>query len=174
MGLLSAVKAKAGDKVALRWSPSFAAPAVASAVHEQALERLKAATGLFPVEFPTTRQLAASARERAADVNAAFADPDIRAVLPTIGGEDQITAVPHLDPTLIAQTLNRSWDTATIRTCSTGCGPTVWRRFYRDRHRSNWPGQCADPTQERSLRAASPRAALMTGERLEFAGPGRV
>ena len=89
-------KARPGDKVAVL-SPSFAAPGVAPAVHEQALRRLAQATGLVPVEYPTTRQVGASAQDRAADLNAAFGDPEVRAVLATIGGEDQITVVPHLD-----------------------------------------------------------------------------
>lgn len=62
------------------------------------MNRLAAATGLVPVEFPTTRQLGAPAEDRAADLNAAFADPTIRAILATIGGDDQITVIPHLDP----------------------------------------------------------------------------
>lgn len=33
-------------------------------------------------------------------MNAAFADPGIRAILATIGGDDQILVVPHLDPAL--------------------------------------------------------------------------
>src|SRR5690348_78875 len=101
MELVSPSKAETGDKVAVL-SPSFAAPAVAPAVHEQALRRLEAVTGLVPVEFPSTRRLGASARERADDLDAAFADPEIRAVLATIGGEDQITVIPHLDAGLIA------------------------------------------------------------------------
>ena len=100
MELTSPRKARAGDKVAVL-SPSFAAPGLAPAVHEQALERLVALTGLVPVEFPTTRLLGASPRQRAADLNAAFADPEIRAVLATIGGEDQITVIPHLDAGLV-------------------------------------------------------------------------
>jgi muramoyltetrapeptide carboxypeptidase LdcA involved in peptidoglycan recycling len=90
-------KARVGDKVAVV-SPSFAAPGVAVAVHEQAMRRLTEVTGLQPVEYSTTRRVGASAEERAADLNAAFADPEIRAVLATIGGEDQITVVRHLDP----------------------------------------------------------------------------
>src|SRR4051812_38624499 len=101
MELRSARKAKAGDKVAVV-SLSFAAPAVAPAIHEQALRRLEAATGLVPVEFPTTRKLGSTARERADDLNAALADPEIRAVLATIGGNDQITVIPYLDATLVA------------------------------------------------------------------------
>ena len=73
-------KATAGDRVAIL-SPAFAAPAVSEAVHEQAMRRLTEITGLVPVEYPTTRQLGASAEARAADIEAAFADPSIRAVL---------------------------------------------------------------------------------------------
>ncbi len=73
-------KAVAGDRVAVV-SPSFAAPAVAPGVHEQAMRRLTELTGLVPVEYPTTRRLDATAADRAADLNAAFGDPSIRAVL---------------------------------------------------------------------------------------------
>jgi muramoyltetrapeptide carboxypeptidase LdcA involved in peptidoglycan recycling len=89
-------KARPGDRVAVL-SPSWAAPGFAPEVHEQAMRRLEELTGLVPVEYPTTRQLGASPQERARDLNAAFADPTIRAVLSTVGGEDQITVVPHLD-----------------------------------------------------------------------------
>lgn len=57
--------------------------------------------GLIPIEYPTTRQLDASPQARAADLMSAFADPDIRAVLATIGGDDQITVLPHLDPDVV-------------------------------------------------------------------------
>ena len=39
---------------------------------------------------------------RAADVNAAFADPEITAILTSIGGDDQIKILKHLDADLIA------------------------------------------------------------------------
>ena len=55
MEFLSVPKAVPGDKVAVL-SPSFAAPAIAPVVHEQAMERLAAITGLVPVEYPTTRE----------------------------------------------------------------------------------------------------------------------
>ena len=58
--------------------------------------RLKDLTGLIPVEFPTTRLIDASPQHRAQDINSAFADPDIKAVLATIGGTDQITVIPQL------------------------------------------------------------------------------
>jgi LD-carboxypeptidase N-terminal domain len=65
------------------------------------MARLAKITGLVPGGVPTTRRLGASAQDRAPDLNAAFADPEVRAVLATIGGEDQITVVPHLDPEIV-------------------------------------------------------------------------
>src|SRR5262249_37897053 len=78
--------------------PSCAAPGPFPEVHEVAMTRLRGEIGLEPVEYPTTRQLGASPQARAADLMAAFADPDIKAVLATIGGDDQITVLPFLDP----------------------------------------------------------------------------
>lgn len=168
MQMTSPPKAKAGDKIAVV-SPSFAAPAVAPAIHEQALRRIRGTTGLVPVEFPTTRKLGASARERADDLNAAFADPEIRAVLATIGGEDQITVIPHLDAALITH------------------DPKPFVGYSDNTNLLNWlwtngvagyyggstqvqlgPGPRVDPIHEVSLRAA-----LLTGEKLELTEPGQ-
>ncbi|GAB1689078.1 S66 peptidase family protein [Krasilnikovia sp. M28-CT-15] len=90
-------KLSPGDRVAIV-SPSFAAPAEFPDLHEQAMRRLRDEFGLEPVEYPTTRRLGAAPAERARDLMAAYADPRIRAVLATIGGDDQITVLPHLDP----------------------------------------------------------------------------
>ncbi len=89
-------KLSPGDRVAVV-SPAYAAPADFPAVHEQGLRRLRETFGLEPVEYPTTRRHS-PAEERAADLMAAYADPDIRAVFATIGGDDQITVLRHLDP----------------------------------------------------------------------------
>jgi len=86
-----------GDRVAVV-SPAYAAPGNYPELHEQAMRRLRADFGLEPVEYPTTRQLGAPAKDRAADLMTAYEDPTIRAVLATIGGDDQITVLPHLDP----------------------------------------------------------------------------
>jgi muramoyltetrapeptide carboxypeptidase LdcA involved in peptidoglycan recycling len=91
------MKLKLGDRVAVV-SPSWAGPGVYPAVHDQALGRVRDLLGLEPVEYPTTRKTGASPAERAADLMAAYADPSIRAVFATIGGSDQITVLPHLDP----------------------------------------------------------------------------
>jgi muramoyltetrapeptide carboxypeptidase LdcA involved in peptidoglycan recycling len=90
-----------GDRVAIL-SPSFAAPGKFPSVHELGMRRLREEFGLEPVEYPTTRQLGASPQDRANDLMAAFADPSIRAVLTTIGGDDQLTVLPFLDPAVVA------------------------------------------------------------------------
>ncbi|GAA4181060.1 hypothetical protein GCM10022287_35770 [Gryllotalpicola koreensis] len=99
-GFAALPKLVPGYRVAIL-SPAFAAPGIGPEVHEQAMRRLRELTGLIPVEFPTTRQLDASPQARAADVNAAFADPGIRAILTTVGGDDQITVIPHLDAEIV-------------------------------------------------------------------------
>ncbi len=40
-------------------------------------------------------------KERAEDIHAAFADPDIKVIMASIGGDDQITVLPLLDRELI-------------------------------------------------------------------------
>jgi muramoyltetrapeptide carboxypeptidase LdcA involved in peptidoglycan recycling len=67
-------------------------------VHEISMAVLRDDLGLEPVEYPTTRAVDSTPQARADDLMAAFADPTIRAVLATIGGDDQLTVLPHLDP----------------------------------------------------------------------------
>ncbi|WP_312099804.1 S66 family peptidase [Corynebacterium dentalis] len=164
---LSAQKLVPGDRVAIL-SPSFAAPGLAPAVHEQAMRRLTAATGLIPVEFPTTRKLGASPRERAADINAAFADPRIRAVLATVGGDDQITVIPHLDEAAAA------------------ANPKIFIGYSDNTNLLNWlwslgiPAYYGGSTQVHlgagpgpdDVHLTSLRAALLTGGQLEVTDPG--
>ena len=160
-------KAAPGDRVAVL-SPSFAAPGFAPEVHEQAMRRLTEVTGLVPVEYPTTRRLDATARDRAADLDAAFADPTIRAVLATIGGEDQITVVPHLDPAVVRADpkpfLGYSDNTNLLS--------WLWTQgvagFYGGSTQVQLgPGPAVD-----DVHVAALRAALLTGERLEVTEPG--
>ena len=160
-------KAVPGDRVAVL-SPSFAAPGFAPAVHEQAMRRLTEVTELVPVEYPTTRRLDATARDRAADVNAAFADPTIRAVLATIGGEDQITVVPHLDPAVVRA------DPKPFLGYSDNTNLLSWlwthgvAGFYGGSTQVHLgPGPAVD-----DVHVAALRAALLTGERLEVTEPG--
>ncbi|GAA1965964.1 LD-carboxypeptidase [Nocardioides panacihumi] len=167
MELLHPRKARPGEKIAVL-SPSFAAPAAGPRVHDQAMVRLREVTGLEPVEYPTTRKLGASPRERADDLNAAFADPEIRAVIATIGGDDQITVVPLLDAEAVradpkpflgtsdnTNLLNWLW-------CNGVAG------FYGGSTQVHLgPGPAVD-----EVHAASLRAALVDGGRLEITEPG--
>lgn len=167
MQLVSPRKAAPGDRVAVL-SPSFAAPGFAPAIHEQAMKRLQDLTGLVPVEYPTTRKLGATPEERAADLNAAFADPGIRAVLATVGGEDQITVVPHLDADLVRA------DPKPFLGYSDNTNLLSWlwtngvAGFYGGSTQVQLgPGPAID-----EIHRAALRAALLTGERLEITDPG--
>ena len=82
-------------------SPSAGLPALFPWPFDLGLARIRDEFGLVPVEYPTTRRLGASAADRAADIHAAFADPGIAAVIASIGGDDQITVLPHLDAGLL-------------------------------------------------------------------------
>jgi muramoyltetrapeptide carboxypeptidase LdcA involved in peptidoglycan recycling len=93
-------KPRPGDKVAVI-SPSAGLPGIFPLPFELGLERLREDFGLVPVEYPGTRTFGSTPRERAADLHAAFADPEIKAVVTSIGGEDQITVLPYLDRELI-------------------------------------------------------------------------
>jgi muramoyltetrapeptide carboxypeptidase LdcA involved in peptidoglycan recycling len=99
-GLFYPPKPRPGDRVAVL-SPSAGLPAIFPGVYEQGLGRLRDELDLRPVEFPTTRTMNADPRARAADIHAAFADPTITAVLATIGGDDEITVLRHLDAELL-------------------------------------------------------------------------
>ena len=121
-----------------------------------------------PTIYPTTRRLDASAQDRAADINAAFADPGIRAVLATIGGDDQITVVPHLDPEAVRNDPKPFLGTSD----NTNLVNWLWTQgvaaFYGGSTQVHLgAGPAVDDVHARSLRAA-----LLTGERLEITEPG--
>ena len=160
-------KVAPGDKVAVV-SPSFAAPGVAPAVHEQAMRRLRDVLGLEPVEYPTTRRLDASPEDRAADLNAAFGDPEIRAVLATIGGDDQITVIPHLEPELVRADpkpfLGYSDNTNLLS--------WLWTQGVGAFHGGSTQVQLGAGPGLDDIHLRSLRAALLEGGRLEITEPG--
>ncbi|HUX05483.1 MAG TPA: S66 peptidase family protein [Acidimicrobiales bacterium] len=96
-------KLQRGDQIAVL-SPSWAGAGVFPEVHDIGMRVLREELDLVPVEFPTTRRVGASPEERARDLNAAFADPSIKALMAVIGGSDQLTVLPLLDAELIAAT----------------------------------------------------------------------
>ena len=165
--LIHPPKARPGDKIAVL-SPSFAAAGAFPQVHEQAMRRLAEVTGLVPVEYPTTRRVGASARDRAADISAALADPDIRAILAVIGGDDQITVIGHLAPELARRDPKPFLGTSD----NTNLHHWLWASgvasFYGGSSQVHLgPGPGVDEIHARSLRAA-----LLTGETLEITDPG--
>lgn len=89
-----------GDAVAVL-SPSWGGPAMFPAPFELGLQRLGDVFGLKVVEYPTTRASAATPAERAADLHAAFADSRIAGIIASIGGEDQLKVLAHLNPALL-------------------------------------------------------------------------
>ena len=66
-------KPQPGDRVAVV-SPSRGLPEIFPEVYETGLTRLRDVLKLEPVEYPTTRTMGADPRERARDLQAAFAD----------------------------------------------------------------------------------------------------
>lgn len=93
--MITLKKLHKGDKIAIL-SPSFAAPGKWPHVYELGLKRLREIFGLEPVEFPATAKIGASAKERMDDLIAAFEDPDIKAVIASLGGDDQVTYIKNL------------------------------------------------------------------------------
>lgn len=89
-----------GDRVAVV-SPSSGLAGVLPRPYELGLVRLREEFGLEPVEYPATRRAGSTPQERADDLHAAFADPTVKAVIATVGGDDQITVLPLLDRELI-------------------------------------------------------------------------
>jgi muramoyltetrapeptide carboxypeptidase LdcA involved in peptidoglycan recycling len=129
---------------------------------------LCARTGLIPVEYPTTREVGATPQARAADINAAFADPAIRGIIAVVGGEDQITVIPHLDAGLAQRDPKPFLGTSD----NTNIHHWLWANgiasFYGGSTQVHLgPGPGVDEVHARSLRAA-----LITGGTLEITDPG--
>ena len=93
-------KPEPGDTIAVL-SPSSGLPGILPLPYELGLRRLREDFGLNVLEYPTTRQMGSTPEARAADLHAAFADPSVKAVIASIGGDDQITILPHLDRELL-------------------------------------------------------------------------
>jgi muramoyltetrapeptide carboxypeptidase LdcA involved in peptidoglycan recycling len=86
-------------------SPSWGGPSVFPHVYEHGLTVLRE-WGLEVREYPSARapsqRLQRDPRFRADDINAAFADSSVSAIVASIGGDDSIRLLPYLDETAIA------------------------------------------------------------------------
>jgi muramoyltetrapeptide carboxypeptidase LdcA involved in peptidoglycan recycling len=88
-------KLKQGDKVAIL-SPSFAAPGKWPHVYQLGLKRIREVFKLEPIEYPTTSKIGASKEERSKDLIDAFENTEIKAVIASLGGNDQVTYIKNL------------------------------------------------------------------------------
>jgi muramoyltetrapeptide carboxypeptidase LdcA involved in peptidoglycan recycling len=92
-------KLESGDTVAIL-SPSWGGPSVFPDVYDNGLHVLES-WGLRIKEYPTTRAdagfLQANPKIRAQDINDAFADPGVKAIIASIGGDDAVKILPYLD-----------------------------------------------------------------------------
>ena len=92
-----------GSTVAVM-SPGWGGPHLFPDVFDAGLATLRR-LGCEVREMPTARldsaSLRASPELRAADINAAFADPTVDAIVTAIGGDDSARMLPHLDADLI-------------------------------------------------------------------------
>jgi len=126
--------------------------------------RLRDKLGLEPVEYPTTRHLGASAWSRAADLMAAFSDPEIKAVMATIGGNDQITVLPLLDPGIFAANPKAFFGYSD----NTNLLNWLWNLGVAGYHGGSTMVHLARPGGLHSVSIESLRAALFTGGDLEI------
>ncbi len=88
-------------------SPSWGGPSLFPRTYEAGIRVLEEVFDLKIREFPTARMDAADLYRhphlRAKDLNDAFADPNIQAIFPTIGGDDSVRVLPFLDAKIALQ-----------------------------------------------------------------------
>lgn len=98
-------KLKQGNVVAIV-SPSWGGPSAFPDIYENGLKVLRE-WGLKIKEFPTAKMdadfLRANPLVRAKDINGVFADPEVKAIFASIGGDDFIRILPFLDKKTIAE-----------------------------------------------------------------------
>ncbi len=152
-----------GDRVAVL-SPSWGGPSRFPHIHDLGVRVLGEDLGLNVVEMPTARADAAFLDEhpeaRAADVDAAFADPTIRGIVATIGGEDSVRILPFVDADLARRNpkvVMGYSDTTTLLAWLNVCGLVTF----------NGPSVMAGFAQARAL----PPSFLQHVRRVLFEGP---
>jgi muramoyltetrapeptide carboxypeptidase LdcA involved in peptidoglycan recycling len=133
-------KLNQGDTVAIV-SPSWGGPDIYPHIYENGLIVLRE-WGLKIKEFPTARADADFLRDnpqvRAKDINDAFADPEVKAIFASIGGNDSVRILPFLDKSAMANNpkiLMGYSDTSTLHIFSnlqglaTFYGPSIMAGF---------------------------------------------
>ena len=97
-------KLKKGDTIAVL-SPSWGGPSVFPDIFDNGLNVLKEKFGLKIKEFPTARMDAENLynepKIRAKDINDAFWDKEIKAIIASIGGDDSIRILKYIDKEIV-------------------------------------------------------------------------
>ena len=95
---------KSGDRIAIV-SPSKTLPSVLPQLAETGINNLKEYFDLEPVIFPNTfsdmEYSYLHPEARAQDINDAFGDRSIGAIISTIGGDESVRILKHLDSSII-------------------------------------------------------------------------
>ncbi|MCW2973665.1 MAG: Muramoyltetrapeptide carboxypeptidase [Thermoleophilia bacterium] len=117
---------RAGDVVAVV-SPSWGGPGAIPHRYEAGRRQLEERFGLVVREMPHARAapewVAGHPAARAADLHAALVDPTVRGIFTSIGGDDSIRVLPHLDLELI-----RAHPKVLLGFSDTTCIHMAWRR----------------------------------------------
>ncbi|WP_052361688.1 LD-carboxypeptidase [Geomicrobium sp. JCM 19038] len=104
MEMVTPQRLNKSDTVAVL-SPSAGVPSVFPHIFDQGIHILEQELNLKVKEMDTARaaaeQLHQNPKQRAEDINRAFADPEIKAIFSSIGGDDSIRILPYLDTDLI-------------------------------------------------------------------------
>jgi muramoyltetrapeptide carboxypeptidase LdcA involved in peptidoglycan recycling len=99
MKFIKPEKLKKGDTIGIV-SASWGGPSVFPHIYESGLLALKK-LGLKIKEFPSARKNADfiynNPEFRAKDINDAFADSEVKAIIASIGGDDSVRILPYLD-----------------------------------------------------------------------------
>ncbi len=102
--LIKPRRLRPGDRVAVV-TPCWGGPAMFPGRYEAGRSYLATAFGLDVVDMPNARRdahfLSANPAARADDLVQAFADPSISAIIASIGGDDAIRLIPHVDLAII-------------------------------------------------------------------------
>ena len=102
--MIKPAKLNPGDKVATV-SLSWGGPSIFPQRYQAGVQQLQNEFGLQVIEMPNTLKdagwLAQNPKARADDLMQAFADPSIKGIIATIGGDDSIRLLPFIDFNII-------------------------------------------------------------------------
>lgn len=104
MDFIKPQRLNSGDTIAVL-SPSAGLPSIYPHVYEHGLMHLRDIFDFHILEMPTATMdidlVYRNPKQRADDINAAFANPEVKAIITTIGGDDSVRILEFLDLDII-------------------------------------------------------------------------